>query len=115
MEKPNQIIWKDIVEINGAFYAESAPVPLYGAAKEKDEKYLGDSEAEILANLGDAAYQPGIYDVDYFLDATAAKYGCRKDDIKLLSFREAGPSHEDIMKLPFGEESIGGYINGVSF
>lgn len=85
----NKYTWKDIVEINGKYYAEEFPI-----SGEMD----GDGD--------DYCYQ-----IDDFLETVAKKYKVNVDDIKTYMMNNI---EFDPTPLPFGAESCGCYIDGVA-
>lgn len=81
----NKYTWKDIVEINGKFYAE---------------------EFEISGIMDDE----NTYQIGDFIDSVAKKYNVDSDDVKtyMMDNIEFNPK-----ELPFGAEDCGCYINGI--
>lgn len=81
-------IWKDIVLVNGKVTSE---------------------EFEISGEMADSA----SYYIDDFLEAVAAKYGVKPDEVKTYMHDgiEFDPASEDIK---FGEEDCGCYIDSVA-
>lgn len=82
----NKYTWKDIVKVNGKFYAE---------------------EFEISGEMDDE----NTYRIDDFIQAVADKYGVDPDDVETYMM-----DHVDFnpFLVPFDAADCGCYINGVA-
>lgn len=82
----NKYTWKDVVEIDGKFYAE---------------------EFEISGEMDN----DNVYQIDDFINSVAKKYNVDSDDVKtyMTDNIEFNPK-----ELTFGAEDCGCYINGIA-
>lgn len=93
--RPFTYTWKDLVTSKNAVYA---------------------LEFEISGDIDELEDGNFYYQIDDFLKATAKKIRCNENDIKtyMMDGENFTNINYDPQSLPFGAESCGAYINGIS-